>query len=284
LGGRLDSTNVSKPILSIITNVGWDHMDLLGDTLEAIAFEKAGILKSGVPTVLGKTPSSTLSVFNKAAEKVSTRLCYAPDCWQIDLRNATEVTGWCSDGRQLQSLQFGLGGWYQSENLSTVLTAVDELRSLGYQIEEEHLRAGLAHVKERTGLRGRWEVLGQHPFVVADTAHNQPGFEATMNQFREVPAKHKRMVLGFVRDKAVEKLIGLLPSGVTLFLAPPSVPRALDLDGLRSISNLPPGTRFYVSVEDAVHAAIHESGSEDALYIGGSTFVVSDALPLFLKA
>ena len=284
LGGRLDSTNVSNPILSVITNVGWDHMDLLGDTLEAIAFEKAGIMKSGVPVVLGETPSSTLSVFNRAAEKASTRLCFAPDCWQIDFSNAAEVSARCSDGRQLQRFCFGLGGWYQSENLSTVLTAVDELRALGYQIDEEDLRTGLAQVKEQTGLRGRWDVLGQHPFVVADTAHNQPGFEATMNQFRETPAKHKRMVLGFVRDKAVEKLIGMLPSGATLFLAPPSVPRALDLDGLRAISNLPPGTRFYASVEDAVHAAIQESRPEDALYIGGSTFVVADALPLFLKA
>ena len=283
LGGRLDSTNVSNPILSIITNVGWDHMDLLGNTLESIAMEKAGIIKPGVPVVLGETSSSALSVFKNAAENSFSRLHYAPACWQVGSWKAAEVSARSRDGMELQGIASGLHGWYQSENLATVLCAVDELRALGYRIDEGQLRMGLAQVKERTGLRGRWDVLCSRPLVVADTAHNQPGFEATMKQFQETHARRKRMVLGFVRDKAVEKLLELLPQGVELFLAPPSVPRALDLDGLKAIPNLPAGTLFFERVDQAVRAALEGMTEDDALYIGGSTFVVADALPMFLK-
>lgn len=261
LGGRLDSTNVITPCLSIITNIGYDHMDILGNTLEQIASEKAGIIKPGVPVVIGETLPQTLPVFEQAARSCMSSMTVAsgaPGSW---ITNSA------------------LKGSYQQKNLATVYAAVQELTQLGFAFEESAILKALKNVTPNSGLRGRWEILNESPFIVADTAHNGEGLKYTLSQFMAKPHRKPHFVLGFVNDKDLDKVLPLFPKEAQYYFTRPSVFRGLEASVLKEkAAKYGLAGEVYNDVNTAFHRAKTVMHRDDILYVGGSTFVVADLL------
>lgn len=259
LGGRLDATNIITPILSVITNIGLDHKAILGDTLEQIAGEKAGIIKSGVPMIIGESHPETRPVFIQKAESV-----HAP------LRFAEEAS--------FPEYDSDLKGIYQQKNRRTVLCAVEELRRAGWSISEHAVKAGLAHVRQNTGLRGRWDQLGEHPLIIADTAHNPHALAEVRKQLEKTPYRRLHLVLGFVSDKDVASILKFFPADAWYYFSAPDVPRKLPVEKLRSLvpSHLHAG--YFDTVAEACSAAKAAANETDMIYVGGSTFVVAEIL------
>ena len=260
MGGRLDSTNVITPILSVITNIGLDHMQFLGRTLEAIAREKAGIIKTAVPVVIGQYTPETLAVFASITRQLQAPMVKAQD----------------QDHPEYQS---DLIGTYQQHNKKTVLTALDLLKSLGYQFQERHIVKGLGQVQKSTGLMGRWQVIGQAPMIICDTAHNIDGLAMTMAQLRGLNTPHMHLVLGFVNDKALDQIFDCLPQSGLYYYCAASNPRAMpasDLNELGQRKGLQ--GREFDTVLEAFNAANSQANPEDVIYVGGSTFVVAEVL------
>lgn len=260
LGGRLDSTNVIKPELSVITNIAFDHMEMLGDTLEKIAKEKAGIIKADTPVVIGNS-SGVAEVFNKKAEDLSAPIRFAE---AIDLQ---------------VEIKSPLKGIYQKENLRTVYGAWLELRKLGYPISYPHFQMGIKKVKANTGLRGRWDELQKLPRVIADVAHNEAGLDLIMQQLKAESYKELHIVLGVVKEKDLSKILKLFPINASFYFCAPNVPRALNVEDLKIAANrIGLKGEAYSSVELAKRTAIEKAEKDDLVYIGGSTFVVAEAL------
>jgi dihydrofolate synthase/folylpolyglutamate synthase len=260
LGGRLDSTNVITPILSIITNIGYDHMAILGDTLEKIAAEKAGIIKQGVPVVIGEYTAETKGVFEqKAAEAHSTIYCAA------DLAD--------------EDYPSDLKGAYQFYNRKTFMQAVRILRENGFNIEDGALRNGLMHVVKNTRLLGRWQQLSDKPKTVTDTAHNSHGLERVMKQVQAENFQKLHMVIGVASDKALDDILPLFPKNAIYYFCKPDLPRGLDAALLKEkAAGYALHGKSYPSVRAAFHAATENAAADDFIYIGGSTFVVAEAL------
>ncbi|MBD5370548.1 MAG: bifunctional folylpolyglutamate synthase/dihydrofolate synthase [Bacteroides sp.] len=285
MGGRLDSTNIITPIGSVITNISPDHTQFLGDTLEKIAAEKAGIIKEGVPVVIGRASGGVRRVFESKAAATGSEATFAAD---TPLLSSIEFMpeGYIEASTpELGRFRYPLGGLYQQENLNTVLHAVSMLRRAGVEISTEALREGLEGVVRLTGLAGRWMVMGEHPFVVADTGHNLDGLTRNMEQLREVlgrrgPESRLRMVVGFVNDKDVAHIAHLLPEEAEYYVTRASVPRAMPAEDVAAIlEGLGRRCRvFPEGVKEAADAALSDSGADDMVYIGGSTFIVADWL------
>jgi dihydrofolate synthase/folylpolyglutamate synthase len=284
LGGRLDSTNIITPALSIITNIGLDHTDLLGDTLAKIAFEKAGIIKPSIPVVIGEYTAETLPVFNEAAKKNDSKIILAPDKYLADNSHYTpdhkqefRIT---SQGQiKYPKLQLDLGGLYQQKNICTVLTAIDELVTCGLSIEEKDIYEALPHVIKTTGLLGRWQTLGINPLIICDTGHNYDGLQWVVKQIKTTPCKRLHMVIGFVSDKAIDKIIPLLPKNAIYYFTQANIPRALNSEVLKETAQKAGLTGFsYKSVNEAFNAAKNAANTSDFIFIGGSTFVVAEVL------
>jgi dihydrofolate synthase/folylpolyglutamate synthase len=293
LGGRLDSTNVISPLLSVITNISYDHMNLLGDTLQKIATEKAGIIKPGIPVVIGETQEESEAVFLRSAKKNKSTISFADACYEVKVRSTPkkgakqtplliDIYTWDgSDKKQLflKKLESDLAGFYQQKNIATVLKALDVLEKSGFDIKEQDIRLGIAAVKKRTGLRGRWEKLSDKPLTIADTGHNEAGIREVLSQLKRVPHEKLMFVLGMVGDKDIRKILTLLPRRAVYFFCKASVPRAMDageLAGLAAEAGLK-GT-VYSTVRKALYAAQAEAGKNDLVFVGGSTFTVADAL------
>jgi dihydrofolate synthase / folylpolyglutamate synthase len=284
LGGRLDSTNIITPVLSVITNIGFDHTEFLGDTLEKIASEKAGIIKPFIPVVIGEYNAETIPVFRKAAKEKNSELILAQDKYQ------SENSFYTPDHKQVfriisqnqvkyTDLRLDLGGFYQQKNICTVLTAVDELNKIGFPISEANLREALLNVSQTTGLQGRWQILGSNPLIICDTGHNYDGLQWFTKQIEATSYKKLHIVLGFVSDKAIDKILPLLPKEAVYYFTQASIPRALDSgvlkelaqkEGLNGVS--------YTSVKEAFHSAKKAANKDDFIFIGGSTFVVAEVL------
>ena len=283
LGGRLDSTNIVQPVLSIITNIGWDHMAMLGDTLPKIAFEKAGIIKRGVPAIIGETVLETRPVFEERAEELNVPLYFAEDELRIDLKAMTLLSQtmdvFAGNALILPQLLTDLAGTYQLKNLATVLLAVSELVDAGFLIEEQAIRNGLAHVQALTGFAGRWQVLGLAPLIIADTAHNANGWHYVAHQLAHTPHARLHMVIGMVNDKDAAALLALMPAEATYYWCRPNIPRGLDKELLQQ-AGVQAGRsgEAYASVAEALEAAKTASAPEDMIYVGGSTFVVAEVL------
>lgn len=260
LGGRLDSTNVIQPLLSIITNIGFDHTDILGDTLEKIATEKAGIIKQNTPVVVGEYLNETKTVFENTALEKQAQLNFA----------LPAPTHWIE--------QCALKGKYQIKNLSTVYTALQQLEN-HFQFDAKFTDLALKNVKENSGLRGRWEVLSQQPFIVADTAHNADGLKYTIEQFTDIPHAQIHFILGFVNDKDLNKVLPLFPKNANYYFTKPSVFRGLDASILKESAEAYGllGETFD-EVKTAFNLVSKSLSANDILYIGGSTFVVADLL------
>ncbi|MCM4157466.1 tetrahydrofolate synthase [Gramella sp. AN32] len=260
LGGRLDSTNIITPEVSIITNIGMDHTAQLGNTLAEIAGEKAGIIKKSTPVIIGKKQLETTKVFKRIASEKAAKIIFAEDM---------EPPGLGSD----------LKGAYQKENIATVLAAISELNKLGWNISAESIQSGISKVKDNTGLRGRWEILQEKPLVICDTAHNADGLKITMKQLIDLNKETIHFVIGVVNDKNLEEIFPILPKKAIYYVSKPEVPRGLDA-GILSQRMLKFGfeVEAFNSLSNAYQTALKRASESDVIYVGGSTFTVAEII------
>ena len=260
MGGRLDSTNIITPEISVITNIGLDHTQFLGNTLPQIAAEKGGIIKSGVPVVIGEALPETKSVFDQIASEKNAPISYAEDFESLD---------YPSD----------LKGVYQKKNIRTVFTALHVLRKNGWKISEENIKEGLLNSIHNTGLMGRWQILGDQPKVICDTAHNKDGLRLVMEQLKREEYRQLHIVLGVVNDKDLASILPLFPKDALYYFCKPNVPRGLDASLLTvRAREFGLNGEEYISVEKACKAALDAASDDDFIYIGGSTFVVAEVV------
>ncbi|GAA4432653.1 folylpolyglutamate synthase/dihydrofolate synthase family protein [Ravibacter arvi] len=285
LGGRLDSTNVIEPVVSVITNIGLDHTRQLGETLTLIAGEKGGIIKPGVPVVVSERQDDEIpGVLESIAGERGAPLFYGADYGRV-------VAGTFSEGllhldiernnndkyTNTVSVSLDLSGNYQKKNVLGVLSVVDRLKESGWQIPDTAVGEALATVTRLTGFKGRWTRLMERPFVVADTAHNLPGLRGTLEQFMTVPSAQRHFVLGFVSDKDISAMLGLLPRDAKYYFCAPSNTRAMpSLELLAKAESVGLIGTAFSDVNEALEHALAVAAPEDSIYIGGSTFVVAD--------
>ncbi len=285
LGGRLDSTNVIKPLLSVITNISYDHQYLLGNTLPEIAAEKAGIIKERVPVVIGKSDPETNPVFSQKAKEMHSIIFYADAniiCKNPHLENGLLKAGFINKrSESVYHILSPLSGQYQLENITTVLQSVEVLNNNGFSINKEQIKTGINKVKENTGLMGRWEILGNKPLVVCDVAHNEAGLEIVFDQASTIPHKKLRIVYGMVKDKDIAKAIAILPRNAIYYFTQPDLPRALDVNELFTLAKDAglKGATFN-SVKEAYSQATTEANADDMVLIVGSIFVAAEVLVL----
>jgi len=283
LGGRLDSTNIITPRLSVITNISYDHTDLLGDTLAKIAFEKAGIIKPEIPVVIGEMNAETDRIFIDKAKETNSPLLFANElCTTVRSDFNESLLLLSVENRQEKRTDLyetDLTGIYQAKNICTVLASVYELNKSGFEIEEGDIREGLKNVKSLTGLRGRWEILSKSPLTIADVAHNESGIRMAIEQLNEYPGKRLHFVIGFVKDKSLEHILPLFPKDASYYFCKPDLPRGLDVDILETLaSELDLHGKKFSSVKEAFQNAKENARAEDIIYVGGSTFVVAEVI------
>lgn len=260
MGGRLDSTNIITPEVSVITNIGLDHTQFLGNTLNAIAFEKGGIIKPNIPVVIGETQKETKPVFTELAKKNNAKIVFA-------------------DKNIFQVYKSDLLGSYQSKNIKTVIQTVKILQEKEYKISQKHLETGLFNVISNTGLLGRWQVLNENPKVICDTGHNREGLTYVMNQLTQEVFESLHIVFGVVNDKDLSSIIDLLPKNATYYFCKPDIPRGLNSVELKDFFN-DYGLRgkAYSSVNEAYKSALKNANQNDFIFVGGSTFVVAEII------
>jgi dihydrofolate synthase/folylpolyglutamate synthase len=302
LGGRLDSTNVITPLLSIITNIGWDHMNMLGDTLPLIAGEKAGIIKPGVPVIVGEYQFDVADVFINKAEAVEAPISFASEDWEILKSKVGSYKSEVGSRRSevIEYLEFeispknsslttrhspltthhlrlDLPGTYQLKNVKTVLSAVDELRDQDFAISHEQIKTALNQVKKLTGLHGRWEILSHHPLTICDTGHNPEGITEVLKNIESTPHANLHIVMGMVNDKDISKILAMLPKHATYYFCRPDIPRGLDAEILQQKAEaFGLHGEIYVSVNAALKTAQNHADKNDLVFVGGSTFVVAE--------
>ncbi len=283
MGGRFDSTNVLTPMLSVITTISLDHQQYLGDSEEKIAMEKAGIIKTGIPVVVGSANSKVRQVFIDKGHEKTALLSFANDIFQ---EGNYRVKG---DGMILDILQEGnavfstletdLKGNYQRQNIITALAALNQLHSDFIEIDEQHIRTGLGKVHAITGLQGRWQVIGNHPLIIADCGHNNEAIKLVLQQLKTQPYKELHIVLGMVNDKDAERFLSLFPREAKYYFCRPNIPRGMDEKELQDVAcNNGLNGRGYSSVNEAFIAAKGKANNDDLIFIGGSTFVVAEVL------
>ena len=284
LGGRLDSTNIITPLLSVITNIGHDHMDLLGDTLEKIAFEKSGIIKKKIPVLVSETQPETENVFIKQAEKSDSPILFADKIFSCDLKkNDSRITEReyliteLSTHHQLQG-ETVLGGDYQSKNIQAVFSSF-RILSDTFNISDENIINGIKKVIINTGLYGRWQILGFSPLTICDTGHNKEGLEYVLDQIKSVPKSALHIIIGFVNDKDLSSVLPLFPLDAHYYFTKASVPRALNEEKLKSeAAKYGLNGQSYTDVSSALDDARRLARQSDLIFIGGSTFVVAEVI------
>ncbi len=281
LGGRLDSTNIITPELSVITNISYDHVNILGDTLEKIAFEKAGIIKNNVPVVIGEYHNETHSVFEKKAAEENAPLSFADKKrfvaeWKFDKTELlAEVTSTHNNEKNYYHLD--LTGIYQIKNLVTVLESINVLQRKGWNITEAHLQKALRQVKKLTGLHGRWEIIHEHPTIVLDVAHNEDGIKNLTEQIEITDHEELHIVIGMVKDKDVAKILSLLPKHACYYFTKAQIPRAFPEDELaESAAAVGLQGNNYPEVNIALRSALSSAAKKDLIVVCGSVFVVGE--------
>ena len=281
LGGRFDSTNIITPELSIITNIGWDHMNILGDSLEKIAFEKAGIIKQNIPVVIGETLPVTKPVFEKIATEKKARIYSATQNrnvvgweWQKHELIVEVAEPWKTDHKKYH---LDLPGIYQSKNLLTVLEACSVLKDLKYDIDENDIRNGLQKAKKLTGLHGRWEIIHEHPTIVLDVGHNDDGIKQIVQQIELTTHHELHIIMGMVKDKEIDKVLSLLPRSANYYFTQAQIPRALPADILKSKANAQNlNGNAFADVHAAIKAARSKAHNDDLILVCGSVFLVGE--------
>lgn len=286
LGGRLDSTNVITPEISIITNISLDHTALLGNTLEKIAIEKAGIIKDKVPVIIGETISETRSIFIKKATECHAEIVFAAEIYKP--KNVHHVNSETlllrmdlekNNSLLYKDLESELPGLYQQKNIPTVIATVEKLNEIGFNISKSDIQTGIRNTIKNTGLLGRWQVLSKTPLVIADTGHNEAGIKEVLDQIRITPHDHLHFVLGMVNDKDITSILKLLPTNANYYFCKANIPRALPAEELarQATLNSLKGNVFN-SVLDALNAAKQNAKQNDLVFIGGSTFTVAEVV------
>jgi len=284
MGGRLDSTNIITPVLSVITNIGHDHMEFLGKTLAAVAEEKAGIIKENIPVIIGETQDETREVFRQRADELNAPLTFADRRYQCGMGAIAPesamrpfILSGPGESDRIEGVT-PLGGLAQQKNIQTVAAVVEAL-SEEFGLTREHFIRGVAAVVTNTGLMGRWQILSRSPLTVCDTGHNREGLEYVMRQVMSTPKERLHMVIGFVNDKDLTSVLPLFPGDAVYYFTRASVPRALDEKVLKETAEgYGLSGEAWPSVPEAVAAARSAAGPRDMIFIGGSTFVVADAL------
>jgi dihydrofolate synthase/folylpolyglutamate synthase len=283
MGGRLDSTNILVPVLSVITNIGMDHSQFLGDTLYQIAVEKAGIIKEGIPLVVGQKQDEISVVFDRKVKELGGSIYYADQEYNVEYSLGSaknrQIMQVYKEGQPMGSFEIDLMGLYQQKNVVTLLKVIDILAGMGVLVSELQLRDGLSDIVGLTGLRGRWEILGQNPLVICDTAHNPEGMSEVVRQIRQMPWKKLHIVLGMVDDKDPRKLLAELPREADYYFVQSSIPRAMDREKLaKEALKFGLYGQICPSPERGIQIARTLAESEDLIFIGGSTFVVAEIL------
>jgi dihydrofolate synthase / folylpolyglutamate synthase len=300
LGGRLDSTNVISPLVSVITNISFDHMQFLGDTIEKIAAEKAGIIKPKIPVIIGETQEQTANVFLNKAEETGSEICFADSIFAvgsqqsaIGYQHSASISSHSEKYQQgnliLTILKEGqpymaevispLSGNYQKKNIITVLAVCEMLNKKGIVITHDLLRKGIRNVIRNTGLKGRWQILTWNPLTICDTGHNEGGLKEVLSQIAELPHKELHFVFGVVNDKEIDIILGLLPRNASYYFCKADIPRGLDQEILKKKAKKVGLTgKSYPSVKDALKSAREQASEEDLIFIGGSTFVVAEVV------
>ena len=258
LGGRLDSTNIIKPLVSVITNIGFDHTSLLGNTLEEIANEKAGIIKEKTRVIIGRKQKESEDIFIRKSQE-----------------NNSEIT-FCSGKINHQT---DLKGNYQSENIRTTLYSIKEIQKKGFTISEENIKKGLISVIKNTSLLGRWQILQKDPLIICDSAHNEDGIKEVVKQLSEIDYRELHFILGTVNDKNIDNILGLLPEKAKYYFCQANIPRSLEKESLQSESKKH-GLygKVYNSVSQALQTAKKNAEKKDCIFVGGSTFVVAEII------
>lgn len=279
LGGRLDCTNIITPDLSIITNISFDHTQFLGDTLAKIASEKAGIIKEGVPVVIGECTDETRPVFIEQAKKASSPIILSDESSLVISSESNINNTRIYQTKPYKNLLGELGGLCQEKNTNTILTAIAQLNDLGYNLSEENVRKGFANVCELTGLMGRWQKLNNCPTLICDTGHNVGGISYIINQLKQQSYKRLHIVMGMVNDKDVSGVLAMMPKEAIYYFTQASVKRALNEDQLSTL-----GKAYsihgmsYPNVIAATRAALEAATEDDFIFVGGSSFIVADLL------
>ncbi len=279
LGGRLDCTNIITPVLSIITNISFDHTALLGSTITAIAKEKAGIIKTNIPVVIGETTEESKAVFLSEVAAKNATITFAEEEKPILHSELLSSGEWKFDTKDYPNLIGELGGLVQEKNAATVLCAIKKLQESGYNIPPNAIYEGFSNVVENTGLLGRWQCVGKNPKIVLDTGHNPAGIEYIVKQLKEEKFNQLHIVIGMVNDKDVGSVLKLLPKHATYYFTKASIPRALNENDLKEKASF-----FglygdaYLTVRQSLEAAKNAASPDDFIFVGGSTFVVADAL------
>ena len=287
MGGRLDATNIIRPIMSVITNISMDHTQFLGNNPVAIAAEKAGIIKQGVPVVIGETQPGAAQVFEDAAQAADSIIVFADRHARIS-RSYHTIKGQKfyieQNGQEAPiPIEIDMDGDYQQKNLITAMIALQCLRRhAGVEVATETILPSLAHVARTTGLRGRWQKLGERPFTVCDIAHNPAGWAWVKRQIARYTFRKLHIVAGFAGDKDISGMLELMPLDAVYYFTKASIPRALDENKLmKKASEYGLQGNAYANVADAVKTALRDAAEDDMVYIGGSTFVVAEALPVW---
>lgn len=290
LGGRLDSTNIINPIISVITNIGLDHVDILGDTLPQIAYEKAGIIKPNVSVVMGEKHPHTFKTFLEKAKQCNSELVFASEQWQVKRSDKAsdsscmtlEVksnTPLVHSEFNFENVELDLTGLYQLKNLATVLSSVIQLKKAGFVISEGHVKSALKQVKNLTGLMGRWQIMKNKPLIICDIAHNEDGIREILKNIEVESFDKLHMVIGMVKDKDSNKVLSILPKNASYYFCNPNIPRAKPAEELRAeaLKHSLKGNSFE-TVAAALKEAEKRAGENDLIFVGGSTFVVAEIL------
>lgn len=286
LGGRLDSTNVITPELSLITNIGWDHMNLLGNTKALIAGEKAGIIKENIPVVIGESLDETRPVFLQKAGEQHAPIFFAEEEWSItryNMQKGLDLEIRSSHNKTLH-LHLDLGGIYQLKNILPVLSAFQLMNKAGWQISDEHIKEGLSNVQLLTGLQGRWQTWKDDSRIILDVGHNQDGIEQIIHQLSKTDYARLHIIIGMVKDKEIDTVLRVLPTGATYYFTNADIPRALPAPQLREQAMRQKLSGMaYATIKEAIHEARSTAGEKDLILICGSVFLVGEAIDALSK-
>lgn len=280
MGGRLDSTNVITPLVSVITNIGMDHTKFLGETLAEIAAEKAGIIKPGVPVVIGENQPETMEIFMQRAQSLGSPITFADQHWQVTESESGKISVAQHSGFLIDNISFPLKGTYQHKNLITVMEAVRIFIDYGKaEIDKIAWKKGLSNILVNTNLQGRWQTISTSPLTICDCGHNEDGIRQVLINIRQTPHKRLHIVFGMVNDKIRDAILEMLPKDANYYFCKPDIPRGLDAQILaEDARRFELNGEVYGSVKLALEAAKKAADADDLIFVGGSTFVVAEVV------
>lgn len=279
LGGRLDSTNIITPEVSVITNISLDHINLLGNSITLIAAEKAGIIKPGVPVVIGETQEEIIDIFVQKSSELHAPIIFADQSYSLVPTSNDEFQITTENKVLYKKISLGLKGFYQHKNVITTIAAIRQLILKGFEISDAAVYNGLKNVVRQTGLEGRWQQLGENPKIICDTGHNEAGIRWVVSQLSKEQYEHLHIVFGTVNDKDISSILRLLPTNATYYFAKADIERALDAKQLKTAAvSFHLNGEVYPSVSEAFDAAKTNAKPTDFIFVGGSTFVVAEVI------